>query len=108
MTWWRMPTTASPTAGTGAGVQNGYPRFTPFVEGGHYWLLFHSTRPYGAVRKKQLWAMAIDVDAAAGGDPSHPAFHVPGQSLITDNIQGGIRGVIPDANIAPVVIIICR
>lgn len=75
-------------AGTQAGVQNGYPRFTPFVEGGHYWLLFHSTRPYGAVRKKQLWAMAIDVDAAAGGDPSHPAFHVPGQSLITDNIQG--------------------
>ena len=75
----------------------GFPRFTPFVEGGYYWLLFHSARPYGDSvtnpTTKQLWAMAIDAtvtprDVVAGVDPSHPAFWVPGQTVSESSIQG--------------------
>lgn len=67
---------------------SGHPAFTSFVEGGKYWIVFHSGRPYGHLgTEKQLWAMALDTSAPAGADPSHPAFWVPGQDPSTTNIQ---------------------
>ena len=64
------------------------PAFSPFREGGYYWLLFYSRRPYGVVStNKQLWVMAVDADYAFdGSDPSHAAFWLPGQSPSEANI----------------------
>jgi hypothetical protein len=64
------------------------PAFSPFREGGYYWLLFYSRRPYGVVStNKQLWVMAIDADYAFdGSDPSHAGFWLPGQSPAEANI----------------------
>lgn len=67
--------------------KTGFPNFTPFAEGGYYWLVFHSKRPYGAITTKQLWVMAIDVSMTPGVDGSHPAFWLPGQDSAWDNIQ---------------------
>jgi len=73
---------------------SGHPAFTPFIEGGYYWILFHSIRPYGhklpqkPTPAKQLWVMAVDSNAANGVDASHPAFWLPGQDVSTNNIQG--------------------
>ncbi len=78
----------------GADGFSGHPAFTPFIEGGHYWILFHSIRPYGhklpqkQPPAKQLWVMAVDIDATNGVDASHPAFWLPGQDVSTNNIQG--------------------
>ncbi len=67
---------------------SGHPAFTPFIEGGKYWIVFHSIRPYGHLgTRKQIWAMAVDTAASAGADPSHPAFWVPGQDPTTTNVQ---------------------
>ena len=79
----------------GADGLSGHPAFTPFMEGGHYWILFHSSRPYGhklpqkQTPAKQLWVMAVDSNAVNGADASHPAFWLPGQDISTNNIQGG-------------------
>jgi len=67
---------------------SGHPAFTPFIEGGKYWIVFHSVRPYGHLGdRKQIWAMAVDASPSPGADPSHPAFWVPGQDPETTNIQ---------------------
>jgi hypothetical protein len=69
----------------------GRPAFSPFMEGGYYWLVFYSDRPYGTVKKgseKQLWVTAIDLDATSDDDPSHPAFWLPGQDASTVNLSG--------------------
>jgi hypothetical protein len=73
---------------------SGHPAFTPFIEGGHYWILFHSTRPYGhklptkSPPAKQLWVMAVDSTVVNGVDGSHPAVWLPGQDISSNNIQG--------------------
>ncbi len=65
------------------------PSFSPFRQGGYYWLLFYSRRPYGHVStNKQLWVMAIDIDHVSGIDPSAPAFWLPGQNPAETNITG--------------------
>ncbi|NVB39392.1 PD40 domain-containing protein [Pseudenhygromyxa sp. WMMC2535] len=72
------------------------PTFVPVASGGYYWLVFVSERQYGntltdqavATRTKQLWVTAIDPNAAAGTDPSHPAFWLPGQELGNNNMRG--------------------
>ncbi|MEC9070963.1 MAG: hypothetical protein VX938_01230, partial [Myxococcota bacterium] len=68
---------------------HGRPSFSPFMEGGYYWLVFYSTQPYGEsdTVQKQLWVMAIDQDATTGADPSHPPFWLPGQNLEAANIS---------------------
>ena len=73
---------------------SGHPAFTPFIEGGYYWILFHSTRPYGhqlpekSTPAKQLWVMAVDSRVENGVDGSYPAFWLPGQDVATNNVQG--------------------
>ena len=68
--------------------QDLYPNFSPFIEGGYHFLAFYSRRPYGwrtAAPRRQVWVAAIDRDPAAGADPSHPAFWLPGQTTVSDN-----------------------
>jgi hypothetical protein len=68
--------------------QDLYPNFSPFIEGGYHFVAFYSRRAYGwrtAYPRRQIWVAAIDRDPAAGVDPSHPAFWLPGQTTASDN-----------------------
>jgi hypothetical protein len=83
------------------------PTVNPVPSGGYAWVVFTSRRLYGNVatqdpflsdpRKydpsksattKKLWVAAIDLNAAPGTDPSHPAFYLPGQELLACNSRG--------------------
>ena len=62
------------------------PSFMPSARAGDYFLLFSSTRSYGAhalaPAQEQLYTTAIDGTAAEhGDDPSHPALWLPFQEL---------------------------
>jgi hypothetical protein len=85
------------------------PTVTPIASGGYAWVVFTSRRMYGNVAQlgpwvsdptnypwldpgqitdKKLWVAAIDLNATAGTDPSHPAFYLPGQELRAGNSRG--------------------
>jgi hypothetical protein len=72
------------------------PTFMPVAAGGYFWLVVVSERQYGntltdtnpLTRRKQLWVSAIDASPAAGQDPSHPGFWLPGQGLDNQNMRG--------------------
>lgn len=76
-------------------AMNFEPTFMPVSLGGYNWLVFVSERVYGntltdqnpASRRKQLWVTALDV-IPNSGDPSHPAFWLPGQELDNQNMRG--------------------
>lgn len=75
---------------------NYQPTVNPVASGGYYWVVFTSRRIYGNLltgkqdnkNQKKLWVAAIDINAAAGADPSHPAFYLPGQELGAGNSRG--------------------
>jgi hypothetical protein len=77
--------------------------------GGYFWAVFTSHRSYGSLLASKansqglgvsnctgvadeadgkLWVAAIDIGAAPGTDPSHPAFYLDGQELQADNLRG--------------------
>jgi hypothetical protein len=74
----------------------------PVASGGYYWVVFTSRRIYGNLISsspwgangatggpiKKLWVAAIEINPAAGADPSHPAFYLPGQELGAGNTRG--------------------
>ncbi len=83
------------------------PTVNPVPSGGYAWVVFTSRRLYGNVATinpfwsdprfhdisetpttKKLWAAAIDLNAAPGTDPSHPAFYLPAQELLAGNSRG--------------------
>ncbi len=85
------------------------PTVNPVVSGGYAWVVFTSRRLYANIATidakssdprlyhwldktqytpKKLWVAAIDLNAPAGTDPSHPAFYLPGQELIAGNARG--------------------
>jgi hypothetical protein len=76
---------------------NFYPTVSPVAAGGYFWLFFTSKRNYGNVQltdaseghseSKKIWVSAIDIEAAPGSDPSHPAFLLPGQELESGNVR---------------------
>jgi hypothetical protein len=81
---------------------NYYPTVSPVAAGGYFWAFFTSRRTYGNVMTqleidavtKKIWVAAIDIEAPHGeipgplmGDPSHPAFYLPGQELASGNIR---------------------
>ncbi len=94
------PTGGSPTrltaaSGTGAAADAFFPNFSPFVQGGEYWLLFFSRRDYGNAQagtygtgRRQLWVTAVDTTVTPGTDPSHPPYWLPGQIVTSENISG--------------------
>lgn len=86
---------------------NYLPAFNPTEAGGYNWVVFTSRRMYGNVAfddpwdaepnepctsgqppTKKLWVAALDSDFTPGGDPSHPAFYLPGQELEAGNSDG--------------------
>jgi hypothetical protein len=73
--------------------KNYEPTTTPVASGGYFWVMFTSRRTYGNTlvgdpsQTKRIWAAAVDINAPAGVDPSHPAFFVAGQSQ-TGNSRG--------------------
>jgi hypothetical protein len=81
-------------AGTRDRSLNYEPTFAPVASGGYFWVVFTSRRTYGnyltgdSTVVKQLWVAAIDMNPAAGSDPSHPAFLLPGQDLTSLNMRG--------------------
>jgi hypothetical protein len=101
-----------PNYGTNHGndaVLNYEPTANPVVSGGYAWVVFTSRRLYGNVATtdpynsdprnydwqnpknatpKKLWVAAIDLNAAPGTDPSHPAFYLPAQELQAGNARG--------------------
>jgi len=83
------------------------PTVNPVAGGGYAWVVFTSRRRYANVATippfcsdprgvdlianitpKKLWVAAIDLDAKAGKDASHPAFYLPGQELLAGNSRG--------------------
>jgi hypothetical protein len=68
---------------------------SPVPSGGYFWAYFTSRRNYGNRFKtnlwdsaaKKIWVTAIDINAAPGTDPSHPAFYLPGQEDQSGNIR---------------------
>jgi hypothetical protein len=101
-----------PTGGTNHGMDtmlNYEPTVSPIASGGYIWVIFTSRRLYGNVATtdpwqsdprdynatvvanattKKLWVAAIDLNAPAGSDPSHPAFYLPAQELLAGNMRG--------------------
>ncbi len=83
------------------------PTVGPIASGGYAWVIFTSRRLYGNVATinpfwsdprfhdlsatptpKKLWVAAVDLNAAPGTDPSHPAFYLPAQELMAGNSRG--------------------
>jgi hypothetical protein len=83
------------------------PTVNPIASGGYAWVVFTSRRMYGNVAQlgpwvsdprdypwldevtdKKLWVAAVDLNAAPGTDPSHPAFYLPAQELHAGNARG--------------------
>jgi hypothetical protein len=82
-----------------------HPMFSPVAQGEYYWVMFTSLRTYGNrltvtddfdighcinssfadCRHQQTWVAAIDINGK--GDPSHPAFWLPGQDTAMQNID---------------------
>ena len=76
------------------GADDFQPRFSPFEEGGYFWMSFLTRRDYGndAVGTRgrafqQIWVTAIRTDAAPGEDGSSVAYWLPGQDTASRNIS---------------------
>lgn len=99
------------TTATATGVNdyqlNYLPAFSPTTTTDHNWVVFTSRRMYGNIATddpwdaepgntcnsgvppaKKLWIAAIDKSWSGTGDPSHPAFYLPGQELKAGNSDG--------------------
>jgi hypothetical protein len=102
-----LPTYGGNHTGAADAKLNYEPTVNPVVSGGYAWVVFTSRRLYGNVATtsaynsdprlydwrniitpKKLWVAAIDLNAPAGADPSHPAFYLPAQELHAGNSRG--------------------
>ena len=71
------------------------PNFSPFDDGGYYWMVFYSLRDYGNVAagtkgttRRQMWITAIDkTKLAAGVDASSVPYWLPDQDVATENMS---------------------
>lgn len=77
----------------GAAANSYYPTFSPFDEGGYYWLAFFSTRDYGNAQvgtagagRRQLWVAAVDSTPTPGTDPSFSPYWLPQQDVHDENM----------------------
>jgi hypothetical protein len=79
-----------------------YPSVSAVASGGYFWVAFTSRRQFGNVmvdtsnsnavpdpvfhaETKKIWVTAVSMNGT--GDPSHPAFVLPGQELTSGNIR---------------------
>jgi hypothetical protein len=76
------------------GIANFQPNFSPFKEGGYYWLTFLSRRDYGNTEhgtkgseRQQIWVTAISTSVKPGEDPSEVGYWLPGQLTESKNIS---------------------
>jgi hypothetical protein len=102
-----VPTNANHHTAAIEPLLNYEPTVCPIASGGYAWVVFTSRRIYGnvatqdpyqsdprnydwqnQVTTKKLWVAAIDLHAAGGTDPSHPAFYLPAQELYAGNARG--------------------
>ncbi len=82
-------------SGGPAGDRSYQPRFSPFTQGGYFWLSFLSRRDYGNAQvgtagsgRQQIWVTAISTTGTTGGaDPSRVAYWLPGQDTASQNIS---------------------
>ena len=70
------------------------PNFSPYDDGGYFWLVFYSTRDYGNAQagtkgtaRRQLWITAIDKSKLASGDPSAVPYWLPDQDVGSVNMS---------------------
>jgi hypothetical protein len=70
------------------------PRFSPFNQGGYFWLTFLSKRDYGnnkagtaGAARQQIWVAAFKSNPAPGEDPTEVAYWLPGQDTASMNIS---------------------
>lgn len=78
-----------------AGARDCYlPNFSPYDDGGYYWLVFYSTRDYGnalagtkGAQRRQLWITAIDKSKLGQGDASSVPYWLPDQDVGTANMS---------------------
>ena len=71
------------------------PNFSPFDDGGYYWMVFYSLRDYGnalagtrGTTRRQMWITAIDkTKLAAGQDASSVPYWLPDQDVATENMS---------------------
>ncbi len=78
-----------------AGARDCYlPNFSPYDEGGYFWLVFYSTRDYGnaqagtkGTQRRQLWVTAINKSRLGMGDPSSVPYWLPDQDVATQNMS---------------------
>jgi len=75
-------------------ADNFQPRFSPFRQGGYFWLSFLSRRDYGnseagtrGTGYQQIWVTAIRDTPVPGADPSEVSYWLPGQSTASRNIS---------------------
>jgi len=79
----------------GSGEPDSYwPNFSPFDQGGYFWVAFYSRRDYGnarvgtrGTRRRQIWVAAISNRPTAGADPSQVPYWLPGQDTALDNMS---------------------
>jgi hypothetical protein len=83
-------------ASGGASANDSFqPRFSPFDQGGYFWVSFLSRRDYGNAQVgtrgrgyQQIWVAAIRKDAlGTGTDPSAVGYWLPGQATTSRNIS---------------------
>jgi len=70
------------------------PNFSPYDQGGYFWLVFYSLRDYGNVQagtkgtsRRQLWVTAVDKSKLGAGDASSVPYWLPDQDAKTDNMS---------------------
>ncbi|MBI2375296.1 MAG: PD40 domain-containing protein [Deltaproteobacteria bacterium] len=70
------------------------PSFSPFSQGGYFWMSYLTRRDYGnglagtaGSGRQQIWVSAIKVSSAAGEDPSEVGYWLPGQATTSMNIS---------------------
>lgn len=82
-------------SGGPTGIESYQPRFSPFTQGGYFWLSFLSRRDYGNAQagtagtgRQQIWVTAISTTGTTGGsDPSRVPYWLPGQDTASQNIS---------------------
>ncbi|MBV8756543.1 MAG: PD40 domain-containing protein [Deltaproteobacteria bacterium] len=78
-----------------SGARNCFlPNFSPYDDGGYFWLVFYSLRDYGnplagtkGTTRRQMWVTAIDKSKLGTADASSVPYWIPDQDTTTENMS---------------------